>query len=71
MWSACQATFEVGDVAWFGQLRGIVRYVGKTQFAEGVWFGIELDEKAARSYLRTCTGYPSAREARKGKMTAP
>ena len=45
-----RARCRIVTVAWpaRAQLRGLVRFIGKTQFAEGEWFDIELDEKAGR-----------------------
>lgn len=40
---------EVGDqVLVAGQKHGIVRYYGKTDFAPGYWFGIELDQPTGK-----------------------
>ncbi|XP_040055704.2 CAP-Gly domain-containing linker protein 3 isoform X1 [Gasterosteus aculeatus] len=40
---------EVGDqVLVAGQKHGIVRYYGKTDFAPGYWFGIELDQATGK-----------------------
>nr|XP_004565092.2 CAP-Gly domain-containing linker protein 3 [Maylandia zebra] len=40
---------EVGDqVLVAGQKHGIVRYFGKTDFAPGYWFGIELDQPTGK-----------------------
>nr|XP_046246092.1 CAP-Gly domain-containing linker protein 3 isoform X1 [Scatophagus argus] len=40
---------EVGDqVLVAGQKNGIVRYYGKTDFAPGYWFGIELDQPTGK-----------------------
>ncbi|XP_077421377.1 CAP-Gly domain-containing linker protein 3 [Vanacampus margaritifer] len=40
---------EVGDqVLVAGQKSGIVRYFGKTDFAPGLWFGVELDQPSGK-----------------------
>ncbi|XP_008307766.2 CAP-Gly domain-containing linker protein 3 isoform X2 [Cynoglossus semilaevis] len=40
---------EVGDqVLVAGQKHGIVRYYGKTDFAPGYWFGVELDQPTGK-----------------------
>ncbi|XP_033979622.1 CAP-Gly domain-containing linker protein 3 [Trematomus bernacchii] len=40
---------EVGDqVLVAGQKHGIVRYYGKTDFAPGYWFGVELDQATGK-----------------------
>ncbi|XP_058490148.1 CAP-Gly domain-containing linker protein 3 isoform X2 [Solea solea] len=40
---------EVGDqVLVAGQKHGIVRYFGKTDFAPGYWFGVELDQPTGK-----------------------
>ncbi|XP_051934103.1 CAP-Gly domain-containing linker protein 3 [Hippocampus zosterae] len=40
---------EVGDqVLVAGQKQGIVRYFGKTDFAPGLWFGVELDRPTGK-----------------------
>lgn len=40
---------EVGDhVLVAGQKRGVVRFYGKTEFAPGDWFGIELDKPTGK-----------------------
>ncbi|XP_077579055.1 CAP-Gly domain-containing linker protein 3 [Stigmatopora nigra] len=40
---------EVGDqVLVAGQKNGIVRFIGKTDFAPGLWFGVELDQPTGK-----------------------
>ncbi|GCF00797.1 hypothetical protein ZYGM_001556 [Zygosaccharomyces mellis] len=39
----------IGDRVDVNNHQGIVRYIGYTQFAEGIWYGIELDEPAGRN----------------------
>lgn len=41
--------FQIGErILVDGGRTGIVRYVGKTEFKEGIWVGIELDEPKGR-----------------------
>lgn len=41
--------FQTGDsVMVAGQKTGTVRFVGRTQFASGVWLGIELDQPVGK-----------------------
>lgn len=42
--------FQIGDgVMVAGQKNGIVRFIGRTQFAAGVWLGIELDQPVGKN----------------------
>lgn len=42
--------FQIGDgVTVAGQKNGIVRFIGRTQFATGVWLGIELDQPVGKN----------------------
>lgn len=42
--------FQVGDnVMVAGQKNGVVRFIGKTQFAEGFWLGIELQQAVGKN----------------------
>ncbi|GAV50285.1 hypothetical protein ZYGR_0U01410 [Zygosaccharomyces rouxii] len=39
----------IGDKVDVNGHHGVVKYIGHTQFAEGVWYGIELDEPVGRN----------------------
>jgi len=42
--------FQIGDhVMVAGQKNGIVRFIGRTQFAPGMWLGIELDQAVGKN----------------------
>ncbi|CAL8104193.1 unnamed protein product [Calicophoron daubneyi] len=42
--------FRVGDrVLVAGQRRGVIRFIGQTQFAPGVWYGIELEQPVGKN----------------------
>jgi dynactin complex subunit len=44
------ATLQVGDrIIAMGKHAGTVRFVGTTKFADGEWFGIEIDEKLGKN----------------------
>ncbi|GAA31617.2 phosphatidylinositol glycan class U [Clonorchis sinensis] len=42
--------FQLGDrVLVAGQRRGVIRYIGSTEFAPGTWYGIELDQPLGKN----------------------
>lgn len=42
--------FQIGDnVMVAGQKNGVVRFIGRTQFATGMWLGIELDQPVGKN----------------------
>ncbi|XP_020620574.1 CAP-Gly domain-containing linker protein 3-like [Orbicella faveolata] len=42
--------FQIGDnVMVAGQKNGVVRFIGRTQFASGMWLGIELDQPVGKN----------------------
>lgn len=43
------SSFQVGDRANVTGLCATIRFIGKTQFAEGEWIGVELDEEKGKN----------------------
>ncbi|RTG83316.1 CAP-Gly domain-containing linker protein 3/4 [Schistosoma bovis] len=42
--------FQIGDrVLVAGQRRGVLRFIGQTQFAPGIWYGIELEQAVGKN----------------------
>ncbi|CAH8535486.1 unnamed protein product [Schistosoma turkestanicum] len=43
-------SFQIGDrILVAGQRKGILRFIGETQFAPGTWYGIELDQPVGKN----------------------
>ncbi|KAH8857664.1 CAP-Gly domain-containing linker protein 4 [Schistosoma japonicum] len=42
--------FQIGDrVLVAGQRKGILRFIGQTQFAPGIWYGVELEQPVGKN----------------------
>ncbi len=37
--------FHVGDFIYYGTEKGVVRFVGNTEFSPGLWIGVELENQ--------------------------
>lgn len=45
-----KSPLQIGDrVLVAGQRKGVVRFVGQTQFSPGVWYGVELDKAVGKN----------------------
>ena len=43
------ADFQVGDDVKIGSKTGIIRFIGDTRFADGTWYGVELDSGVGKN----------------------